>query len=77
MELNRKHIGCNWLISMRGKMWPGTESNCRHEDFRPAIVPALSVTIRRQVNEFMRLERSRKLKFADSKRFQQMVLAKL
>ncbi len=38
-------------------MWPGTESNCRHEDFQsPERVPGLCVTIGRQLNEFERLK---------------------
>ena len=28
-----------WLILKRGKMWPGTESNCRHEDFQSSALP--------------------------------------
>ena len=27
---------CNWS---KGKWWPGTESNCRHEDFQSSALP--------------------------------------
>ena len=44
-------------IPKEGGMWPGTESNCRHEDFQSSYLPRLCVTIGHQVNEFKRLNR--------------------
>src|SRR5512135_3289715 len=41
------------------KVWRGTRSNRRHEDFQSDMARARSVTIGRQLNEFKRLRRLR------------------
>ena len=52
-------------IPKEGGMWPGTESNCRHEDFQSSYLPRLCVTIGHQVNEFKRLNRFSLTQFLD------------
>ena len=39
MELNRKSRTANLLKNQKGEWWPGTESNCRHEDFQSSALP--------------------------------------
>ena len=34
-ELRILKVSQNWLV----KRWPGTESNCRHEDFQSSALP--------------------------------------
>ncbi len=39
MELSRKGRQANLLKILKGWEWPGTESNCRHEDFQSSALP--------------------------------------
>jgi hypothetical protein len=39
MELSRARSVCKRLKKSKGKVWPGTESNCRHEDFQSSALP--------------------------------------
>ncbi len=39
MELSRKGRQVNLLKILKERKWPGTESNCRHEDFQSSALP--------------------------------------
>jgi hypothetical protein len=47
------------------EMWPGTESNCRHEDFQFTRHPESMCSIGRQLHESIRLKALSVAQFAD------------
>jgi hypothetical protein len=55
MEPNRKAQSPKLVIFQSNRKWPGTESNCRHENFSPLAGARLCDTIGRYMYLFKRL----------------------